>query len=389
MTLVCAQVASFGVGAVAHAAAYTVWRKRSEDAKMSKEWPFFGLFTQLAFLGCVAGAFAYGARIGNLSLIYSSRKLELLRDATVFELQKMNLQRSGENRWAAAFYLLYPFELSLVVAAQLLVVHRMQRLSSMMQQPVWVRLRRLFIAAIVLFNVIGIVGNIAAAVYFIQAADAADKAANAWATNSSATATGLQFQSGKRKTTAAAAAAVQRFSEMIMLLLISAAFLVVGVSSSRVISSALRTLSSAEQKVSHLVGSAGARSRQLIHDAGTEGRSLQRKIVATFVFVFFTVALRCVFSVMFAVALAFQDIDKSCAPSICDACYNIYSHITFWILYIPLFQQFVMLIASPLSLIVALWGMSNIRALEDVRAVQAPMQSAAVAPDHNCSIMDA
>lgn len=69
---------------------------------------------------------------------------------------------------------------------------------------------------------------------------------------------------------------------------------------------------------------------------------------------------------MFAVALAFQDSGKACSKSVCDRCYNTYSHITFWILYIPVFQQVVMLFASPLSLLVALWGMSGVKTLENV-----------------------
>jgi hypothetical protein len=280
----------------------------------------------------------------------------------------MNLERSGENLWAAVFYLLYPFELSFVVSAQLLVLHRLQKLSMIgsSRQRVWSICRRVFLAAVITFNTIGALGNVVAAVYFIQSADLDSQAAYAWASNSSTIASNLEGRARLRKSSAGAIAALQRFCEMIVLLLIITAFLFVGINSSRIITSALRKLIFAEQKASSLIGIAGTKSRQIIFQASAEGRLLQRKIAVTFMFVFATLFLRSVFSIMFAVALAFQDIGKGCAKNICDSCYNTYSHMTFWILYIPVFQQSFMLIASPLSLLVALWGMSGVQTLEEV-----------------------
>jgi hypothetical protein len=314
----------------------------------------------------------------NLSLLYSSRKLELFGNLTLSQARSFNLERSGENRFAAMYYLLYPFELSFVVAAQLLVLHRLQKLSWADSASARMRLicRRAFMSSVVILNVLGALSDVVAAVYFIQAADAESQAADAWASNSSASANSLQLVGRKQKAAASNAVAVQRFCEMIMLLLIITAFLIVGAKSSRVITSALRTLSVAEQKASSLIGislaeGAGTnKTLQILALASTAGRLLQRKIVLTFVFVFVTLLLRSVFSVMFAIALAFQDMGSGCAKNVCDTCYNTYSHITFWILYIPLFQQLVMLIASPLSLLVALWGMSDIEALEQVSVQQ-------------------
>ena len=313
-----------------------------------------------------------------MSLIYSSRSTELLGNLTLSQLQTMNWERSGENRWAAAFYLTYPFELNFVVSGQLLVLHRLHALStiSSLRHHTWAISRRVFLTAIVVFNVVGVVGNIVSAVYFIQAAELDSEAAAAWASNSPVIASSYEREARQRKSTAGVAASVQRFCEMIMLILIVSAFLIVGIKSSRIIASALRTLSFAEQKAASLVGDVGNQTRLVILQASKQGRFLQRKIVATFLFVFLTVSLRSVFSIMFAVALALQDAGKRCAISICDPCYNVYSHITFWILYIPLFQQLVMLIASPLSLLVALWGMSGVQMLEEVPTQQGKLDAA-------------
>jgi hypothetical protein len=290
----------------------------------------------------------------------------------------MNLERSGENLWAAVFYLLYPFELSFVISAQLLVLHRLQKLSVIgsSRQRVWSICRRVFLGAVITFNTIGALGNVVAAVYFIQSADLDSQAADAWASKSSAIASDYEDRARLRKSRAGVVAALQRFCEMIVLLLIITAFLLVGITSSRIITSALRKLTFIEKRTSSLAGIAGTKSRQIIIQASAEGRLLQRKIVVTFIFVFATLLLRSVFSIMFAAALAFQDIGMGCARNVCDPCFNAYSHITFWILYTPAFQQSCMLIASPLSLLVALWGMSGVQTLEEVPAEHGKLDAA-------------
>ncbi len=44
----------------------------------------------------------------------------------------------------------------------------------------------------------------------------------------------------------------------------------------------------------------------------------------------------------------------------CDAsCYNVYTHIVGWMFYTPEFESIIVLISSPLTLLVALWGMTS------------------------------
>ena len=137
--------------------------------------------------------------------------MELLGNLTLSQLQTMNWERSGENRWAAAFYLTYPFELSFVVCGQLLVLHRLHALSMISSQRTWLISRRVFLTAIIAFNVVGVVGNIVSAVYFIQAAELDSEAAVAWASNSPVIASSYEREARQRKSTAGVAASVQRF----------------------------------------------------------------------------------------------------------------------------------------------------------------------------------
>ena len=70
--------------------------------------------------------------------------------------------------------------------------------------------------------------------------------------------------------------------------------------------------------------------------------------------------------IRYAFAQAFQNNADRCARSPCNPCKNVYSNIHFWILYSPVFQPVIMIIASPLALLVALWGMSDAHVLEQM-----------------------
>ena len=88
---------------------------------------------------------------------------------------------------------------------------------------------------------------------------------------------------------------------------------------------------------------------------------LRLQMLGTTGFIFMTFLLRSVYSTMLAVAHQLRDVDKECpgVNTICDACYNEYSHIVLWMGYTPEFQQAIMLISSPVAQLVALWGMTT------------------------------
>ena len=133
------------------------------------------------------------------------------------------------------------------------------------------------------------------------------------------------------------------FCEVAVLLLIVASFILVGVLCTRRINSALLGVDNA-------------------HAAADAGRALRRQIVGITCFVFVAFVLRTALSIMLAVALQFQNSANTCpgVSSPCDAtCYNEFAHITVWSNHTPAFQTTVVLISSPLSLLVALWGMTS------------------------------
>jgi hypothetical protein len=192
------------------------------------------------------------------------------------------------------------------------------------------------LAAVVAGNVVGLGGNVAAAVYFQRTAEYAGAASAAFAANNTADGLNFGILGGRQLQLAGSTAAVQLFCEVAVLLLIIVAFAVTGAACRRRFTSA-----------------------QL--DDTADGRQLWRQIVGTAGFVFVTFLLRAVFSTMNAVANELQDYGVICpSGNVCDAsCYNMYDLMQTWLGFTPEFQLSVELISSPLTLLVALWGMTS------------------------------
>ena len=104
-------------------------------------------------------------------------------------------------------------------------------------------------------------------------------------------------------------------------------------------------------------------------------------MVITTAVVFVAFVVRSVQSTMLAVARQLQDGadgQRRC-PGVffCDpSCFNEFTHIAQWAVFTPEFQVTIVLVSSPLTLLVALWGMTSRQTLE---AMKSRAQAAAVA----------
>ena len=209
-------------------------------------------------------------------------------------------------------------------------------------------------AVVVLGNTVGLAANIAAAVHLQRAADAASAASALFAANSTQAARESASLSKTEIQLSLSIAAVQSWCEVAVLLLIVAAFVVAGVACARVVSSRLRAVD---------VASASAAS----------GRELRRRMVITTAVVFVAFVVRSVQSTMMAVARQLQDTADGArrCPGVtfCDpSCFNVFTHISLWALNTPEFQVTVVLVSSPLTLLVALWGMTSRQTLEAMKS---------------------
>ena len=205
-------------------------------------------------------------------------------------------------------------------------------------------------AVVVLGNSVGLVGNIAAAVHVQRSAEAASAASALFAANSTQLALQSVSLSQAEIVLSVSIAAVQSFCEVAVLLLIVAAFVVAGVVCARVIRSWLLAVDAAA--VPSAVGN-------YIHFVGGE---LRRRMVVTTVAVFVAFVVRSVQSTMLAVSRQLQDGATICpgVTGFCDpSCHNVFTHIAQWAARTPEFQVTIVLVSSPLTLLVALWGMTS------------------------------
>ena len=365
--IVCTQLVAYCVCASAQGVAFVRWMRSSEEQKQNN-WSLFGWFSGLATLGSFAGALAYGFRLGQLDFFYKFDKLDkaLSSRSTPADLHEVNAVRGLSRRYTAAHFAFFPFELGFVVVTQLIVLSRMQNfIVQPSRQQLWEKARMCLLTIVVLLMLVGICGNFAAAFYFNQAAGLSMDAASAYASNSSKTeAAKLRSLANERHSFAGSTASIQRFAEVSALLLIISAFLTTGILGSRIILSALQKLFATQQRLVSIRGLAADNQRQVVASASDQGQKLHFKIFATTAFIFSSLLLRSLYTVLYAVAQSLQNNGDPCAISFCDPCKNMYSNIHGWLLFTPAFQYAVMLISSPISMLVALWGMTDVNALE-------------------------
>lgn len=365
------QVFCFLMSAIFQGISFFRWRRRT-DAEKQQGWRHYGWFTGLCFVGSVAGAIAFAARIAQLSQNYPSRRMQMRSTPpTQAEYLMISSYRGYEIRFTATHFVFIPVELGSIMAAKLLVLHRLLKFSfgSSPFHRAWMYIGRTLFWVVILCNVIGFCANVTSAVHFSQATVFTDLAYNSYLLNDTVAGAAHLQSANTNAANAIRVSSVQRFCEVFVILIVTIAFLVVGAQFHRILQLALDTLFSAMKRL--LPRAPGVNQNvQLINEASAQGKRLQRKVFWTFLILFFTVLSRAVFAFMYGLALAYQDYDSSCSPNPCDECKNVYSQILFWILFTPEFQQIVMIFASPFAQLVALWGMTGSGVLEQVAIEQ-------------------
>jgi hypothetical protein len=326
------------------------WRRMDAEGRRGV-WRLYGWFSGLMLCGSCFGAVAWGAAMQILALSFNANNNP---SSTLTKAQYWSIF-AQIYRWLAAFAVLYAIEFLCLSAAKLMVLDRMMEFVVPRREGMprrWVIGGRVVMAAVVAGNVVGLGGNVAAAVYYQRTAEYYSAASAAFAANNTADGINQANLGQQQAPLAFSTESLQLFCEGAVLLLIIVAFAVVGAACARRIGSALLDMTDA---------AAAAASRQL-----------RLQIVGTAAFVFVTFLLRAVYSTMFALANALQNEGSiaSCpSHNQCDAsCYNVYKLMQTWIYNTPEFQLSVVLISSPLAMIVALWGMTSDRTLQRMQS---------------------
>jgi hypothetical protein len=314
-------------------------------------WRLYGWFSGLMMCGSCFGAVAWGT---DMHILVVNFNLFNNPSSTLTKAQFYSIYAQAE-RSVAAFVVVYAMEFLCLSAAKLMVLDRMMEFAMPKGEGMsrrWVVGGRVVIAAVVAGNVVGLGGNVAAAVYFQRAAEYFIAASAAFAANSTADGNNFAELARQEQQLAFSTQSLQTFCEVAVLLLIIFAFAVFGAACARRVSSVLLDMTDAA-------------------DAAA-GRQMLRQIVGTTAFVFVTFLLRAVYSTMYALANELQNEGNhvNCPSSnTCDAsCYNVYRLMQVWLFNTPEFKLTVVLISSPLALLVALWGMTSDRTLQRMRS---------------------
>ena len=315
-------------------------------------WPLYGRFTALLACGSVLGTVAWSANIGNYYYEIVANKMldDLQADAPDYSIRRSQIQTmfALSNYWWAAWMVVYALEFPMVCVAKLTVLFRMlefaaPRASGELRHRLALFLR-VVMAVVILGSVVGFCGNAAAASAAVTTAHFFTQAATAYASNSTAQGFAFENQASAQNSHANMVISVQQFSEVVVLLIIILAFFVAGTLCAR------RLMAS---KIDH------SKLSRLI-----------RQIFATIAVIFITFLLRSVFATLNAVTQLLQNSDIATLCGLCridpivtatgsTPCNNVFSVIQNWIIFTPEFELLVVLISSPLSLLVSLWGMTS------------------------------
>jgi len=328
------------------------WRMDGEGRR--RVWRLYGWFSGLMLCGSMFGAVAWGANMQVLVLNFNT----LNNPSSTLTRAQFFSSFPQIRRWIAVFSVTYAMEFLCLSVAKLMVLDRMTdvRQADGLSRR-WVVGGRVVLAAVIAGNVLGLGGNVAAAVYYERTAEFYSAASAAFAANNTADGDNFRNLGVQQEQLASLTRAVQSFCEVAVLLVIIIAFAatslqynpaVVGASSARRASSALLDMTDDATVVAV--------------------NKLRLQIVGTSVFLFVTFLLRAVLSTWYALVFELQDGAKfaSCpSGNPCDAsCFNVYKLMQGWFIYTPEFQLTVVLISSPLALLVALWGMTSERTLQ-------------------------
>jgi hypothetical protein len=335
------------------------WLRMDNDARRRlTTWRFYGWFCALMMCGSCVGAVTWLSYLQALDNNF--RANDVVDSSNIGSLQRAAYVVIS-YRWTAAFTVTYAIEFLYLSTAELMVLDRMLNfapLSSGVLRRKWILAARIVLGVVVAGNMVGLVGNIAAATYFKRSADLWSEAFTHFVANRSASGYEQVLQGREQYNTALSVAAVQSFCEVAVLLLIVTAFVVVGVACARHIAATLRGV----QKVGATYNRFHAPS-PIFAEVVAQGQKLQLRMAVSVAIVFAAFVLRSVYSTMYAVANYLQDSgNRACSNAPlrwCDPCYNVYMHMTWWMHRTPEFRLVIILIPSPLSLLVALRGMTD------------------------------
>jgi hypothetical protein len=347
------QIAAFCMSAVAGAVMFFLWWRLDGEGRR-QIWRFYGWFCGLTMCGSCFGAVAWGSSLHSEVNVETARSMV----STPSENQRFPLFATWQH-FRAVSGVTYAIDFMFLTVAKLMVLERMTDFAKSHKGGLkrrWVWGKRVVVAAVVVMNVTGLCGNVAAAVYQVQTGHYWSEASAALANNDTLAFNEYRNLARAGNEFASSISSVQMFCEVAVLHLIVVTFAVVGVACARVVRTVLL-------------------NTEITDENAASARKIRLQVVGPVAVVFVSFLLRSVFATMNALGFSLQNRANliSCSaplsPSIwCEAtCFNEYTQMSEWMDRTPEFELTMMLISSPLALLVTLWGMTSDRALQLMR----------------------
>lgn len=345
-------------------------------------WAQLGLFSGMICVGSVAGCVAWGARLQNLNIYYESQDTGLTR-------QQHFILLASSHQWLAVFLFMYGLEFLFLAAAKLVLLGRLARSAALGSQeedesmdvrrgclkgralPV---VYRVISSAVVVGCVVGMVANVVAVAFLVQAIGLEQKAADACHNNTLSCRT-LGQEVVDKNAKVRTAQSVQAVSEALTLLLLSVAFIAI-------VSWSVALFRMLEHTAAHALRSAKATTHlrpseeiaaRIVENSMHGALQQRQRLITTCVIVLATFPARAVFDCLNAYSSFNAPLNSACA--ICDgSCQSDAFLIREWINYTPEFQALVVALSSPLPLTVTLWLITKAHA--QLRLIAADVQLA-------------
>jgi len=230
-----------------------------------------------------------------------------------------------------------------VSVAKLMVLDRMTQFAMKRAQEALVRrmgaVQRAVLCIVLVVNAVAVAASLASTSYFSLAAGADASAAAAFISNQMDAGASLLLEARRHASVGNTCVAVAQVCSLLCLLVIMTAFVGAGLF--------------VAVRIRHFLAGLGLGQSA---SAARSARYLLLQTCITVAVVFVTFLIRTAFETILALA-NFYNLNISCG--ICDPCQSVYYLMRVWISTIPEVTAIVMALAEPLTLLVALWGMTS------------------------------
>ena len=329
--------------------------KRLDESDRDTIWRLYGVFTFAAFVGSVCGVVSRSLFLASDVLYVGGLGLGTTDPV------KSSAELGANYKLRAAFHVFKSLAFVFVSLAKLMVLDRMTQFTVKRAEDALVlrmsAVQRVVLCIVLVVNAVAVAASLASTAYFSLAAGADASATAAFSSNQTEEGALLLLDAQRHVRVSNTCVAAGQVCIVACLLVIMTTFVVAGVF--------------VAVRIRHFLSGVGLGQST---SAARSARYLMLQTCITVAVVFTTFFIRTAFEIALALGDFYNLKIGSC--DICAPCQSEYYLIHVWIDATPEVMAIVMVLAEPLTLLVALWGMTSERGARLLnRSRDAPVQS--------------